>query len=109
MSLITVTDKAAEHVAALMAKKEGAKGLRIGTKTAGCSGLMYDLEYVEDIPEDADLVELENGVKLFVDPSSVMYLLGTVMDWEEDVFTTGFTFKNPNESGRCGCGESFTV
>jgi len=107
--MITVTDKAADHIAALMAKKDNAKGLRIGTKTAGCSGLMYDLEYVEDIPTDADLIELENGVKLFVDPTSVMYLLGTVMDWEDDMFSTGFTFKNPNENGRCGCGESFTV
>jgi len=107
--MITVTEKAASHIAGLMAKKEGAEGLRIGTKTAGCSGLMYDLEYVDEIPADADLVELENGVKLFVDPASVMYLLGTVMDWEEDMFTTGFTFKNPKEAGRCGCGESFTV
>lgn len=107
--MITVTETAANHIAALMAKKESAMGLRIGTKTAGCSGLMYDLEYVDDAPEGADLVELENGVKLFVDQASVMYLLGTVMDWEEDVFTTGFTFKNPNEAGRCGCGESFTV
>jgi iron-sulfur cluster assembly protein len=107
--MITVTETAANHIAALMAKKETATGLKIGTKTAGCSGLMYDLEYVDDAPEGADLVELENGVKLYVDQASVMYLLGTVMDWEEDVFTTGFTFKNPNESGRCGCGESFTV
>lgn len=107
--MITVTQNAATHIAALMAKKETAKGLKIGTKTAGCSGLMYDLEYVDDVPDGADLIELENGVKLYVDQASVMYLLGTVMDWEEDVFTTGFTFKNPNEAGRCGCGESFTV
>ncbi len=108
-NLITVTDRAAERVRYLLEQRgKPSAGIRLGTTTKGCSGLSYAVEYVDEANPADDVVE-DNGVKLFVDPQSVMYLIGSEMDYEEDQFTSGFTFKNPNEKGRCGCGESFHV
>lgn len=107
-SAITITDKAAEQIKALLAKNEKAVGIKLGTETHGCSGLGYKVDYVEE-PDDGDEIVEHNGVKVFVDRKALLFLLGTEMDWEDSMFTTGFKFTNPNEKGRCGCGESFHI
>jgi len=108
MAVINITDKAAEHIQALLAKSETAIGIKLGTSTHGCSGLGYTVDYVEEADSADEMVEAK-GVKIFVDRKSLLFLLGTEMDWEDSLFSTGFKFSNPNEKGRCGCGESFHV
>jgi iron-sulfur cluster assembly protein len=108
MKAIQITDKAAEHIKALLAKDPEAVGIKLGTETHGCSGLGYTVDYVKEVSSDDELVE-DKGVKVFVDRKSLLFLLGTQMDWEDTMFSTGFKFSNPNEKGRCGCGESFHV
>jgi iron-sulfur cluster assembly protein len=108
-NLITLTDAAASRVKALIAKsEEPVLGLRVGVSTKGCSGMSYVVEYAKDQRKLEDVVE-DKGVKIFIDPSAVMFLLGCEMDYVDDKFTSGFVFTNPNEKGRCGCGESFHV
>lgn len=107
-SAVTITDKAAEHIQALLAKKPEAKGLLLSTETHGCSGLGYTVDYVLDDAGDFEVVE-DKGVKVFVDRKALLFILGTEMDWEDSMFSNGFKFSNPNEKGRCGCGESFHV
>ncbi|MFC3052194.1 HesB/IscA family protein [Kordiimonas pumila] len=107
-SVIAITDKAADHIRELLAKKETALGIKLGTEKHGCSGLGYTVDYVEEPQDDLELVE-DKGVKVYVDRKSLLFLLGTEMDWEDSMFSTGFKFSNPNEKGRCGCGESFHV
>ena len=107
--MLTLTDAAAERVKALMAKSDKpVLGLRIGVKSRGCSGLSYSVEYAEEQKKFEDVIE-DKGVKLFIDPTAVMFLIGSEMDYVDDKFQSGFTFTNPNEKGRCGCGESFHV
>ncbi len=108
--IITLTDAAAERVRRLMAKAgdEPVLGLRIGVKARGCSGLSYNVEYAKETKRFEEVVE-DKGVKIFIDPTAVMFLIGSEMDYREDKFQTGFVFTNPNEKGRCGCGESFHV
>ncbi len=107
--LITLTDAAAERVKKLISKSDKpVLGLRVGVNTRGCSGLSYVVEYAEEQKRFEDVVE-DKGVKIFIDPTAVMFLLGSEMDYVEDKFHTGFVFNNPNEKGRCGCGESFHV
>jgi iron-sulfur cluster assembly accessory protein len=108
VAVINITDKAADHIRALLAKSENAVGIRLGTSKHGCSGLGYTVDYVSEPSADDELVE-DKGVKVFVDRKSLLFLLGTQMDWEDSMFSTGFKFTNPNEKGRCGCGESFHV
>jgi len=109
MSVITITDRAADHIKHLIASAgKPVAGLRLGTGSKGCSGLSYKLDYV-DVPSASDEKVEHNGVTVFVDRTSLLFLLGTQMDYEENTFTTGFTFTNPNEKGRCGCGESFHI
>ncbi|WCL54778.1 HesB/IscA family protein [Gimibacter soli] len=108
MSVIEITDKAAERIKALLENRPEAIGLKLGTDTKGCSGLGYKIDYVTEADPADEKVEA-NGVAVFVDRKSLLYLLGTRMDWEESRFSTGFTFTNPNEKGRCGCGESFHI
>jgi iron-sulfur cluster assembly accessory protein len=106
---ITLTEAAAERVRALVARAEKpVLGLRVGIKKQGCSGLSYVVEYATDRRKFEDVVE-DKGVTVFIDPAATMFLIGSQMDYVEDTFNTGFVFKNPNEKGRCGCGESFTV
>src|ERR1700690_2077449 len=111
---MTLTDAAADRVKALVAKgqdstaEEGILGLRVGVKSRGCSGLSYFIEYAKEQKKFEEVVE-DRGVKIFIDPAATMFLLGSEMDYTEDKFQTGFVFKNPNEKGRCGCGESFHV
>ena len=83
-------------------------GLKLGTTMHGCSGLGYDVSYVNAEDPTLELVE-EKGVKVYVDRTALLHLLGLEMDYEDSLFTTGFKFNNPNEKGRCGCGESFHV
>jgi iron-sulfur cluster assembly protein len=107
--MITLTDAAAERVKKLIGKSDKpVLGLRVGVNTRGCSGLSYVVEYAEEQKRFEDVVE-DKGVKIFIDPTAVMFLLGSEMDYVEDKFHTGFVFNNPNEKGRCGCGESFHV
>ena len=109
MQVITLTDAAAGRVKALVEKSERPVfGLRIGIKTVGCSGLSYVVEYAEERRDGEDVVE-DKGVAICIDPKAVMFLLGTEVDYVEDKLQSGFVFRNPNESGRCGCGESFSV
>ena len=107
--MITLTEAAAERVKALMSKADKpVEGLRVGVRTRGCSGLSYFVEYAAGPKRFEDVIE-DRGVKIFIDPASVMFLLGTQMDYVEDKLQSGFVFKNPNETSRCGCGESFSV
>ena len=108
-SVMSLTEAAAERVKALMSSRtEPATGLRIGIRTGGCSGMAYSMEFAED-KEPLDEVVEEKGVKLFVDSKALMFLIGTEMDYVEDKLQSGFVFNNPNEKGRCGCGESFHI
>jgi iron-sulfur cluster assembly protein len=107
--VMTVTPAAAERVKALIDKRgKPTAGIRIGVRSKGCSGMSYTLEYAEQQEPMDEVVETE-GVKLLIDPKASLFLIGTVMDFEEDKLKAGFVFRNPNEKGRCGCGESFHV
>jgi iron-sulfur cluster assembly protein len=108
--MLKITDAAAERVRRLMddCHEDGVLGLRVGVRARGCSGLSYFVEYAKEQKRLEDVIE-DRGIKIFIDPTSVMFLLGSEMDYVEDTFHTGFVFTNPNETGRCGCGESFTV
>jgi len=107
--LITLTDAAAERVKALVSQsREPVAGLRVGVSTKGCSGMSYVFEYArEKRPLEEEV--MVKGVRVFIDPMATMYLIGAEMDYVEDKLRSGFTFKNPNEKSRCGCGESFSV
>ena len=107
--IVTLTETAAQHVKRLIEQGDSdVIGLRVGVKTAGCSGMQYDVQYATDQKQFEDKIE-EKGVTLFIDPAAVMFLIGSEMDWEEDKFASRFVFRNPNEVARCGCGESFSV
>ncbi|WP_424812370.1 HesB/IscA family protein [Roseococcus sp. YIM B11640] len=106
--LMSLSDSAAERLRALYSKAEEGKLLHIGVKTKGCSGLAYDLTFVdEQAPGDERVTD--KGVTVLVDRKATLYLIGTMMDYEVKAMSAGFTFVNPNEKGRCGCGESFHV
>ncbi len=105
---ITMTEKAAEHVRAQLEQRGKGLGIRVGVKTTGCSGMAYVLEFVDETDTD-DAVFENHGVSLIVDPKSLVYIDGTVMDFVKEGLNEGFEFKNPNIAGECGCGESFTV
>jgi iron-sulfur cluster assembly protein len=106
---MTVTDAAAERIRALLSKRgKPAVGIRIGVRSRGCSGLTYTLEYADEKGKFDEVVE-HNGVTILIDPKATMFIIGTEMDFAEDKLQSGFTFRNPNEKGRCGCGESFHV
>lgn len=106
---ITITDAAAARVQALLASRgKPSAGIRVGVKKGGCSGLAYTIEYADDVQKFEEVVN-EKGVTVIIDPKAIMYLLGTEMDFVEEKMKSGFTFTNPNEKGRCGCGESFHV
>jgi iron-sulfur cluster assembly protein len=106
---VRLTPAAEARVAELMARApEGAIGVKLSTPRRGCSGLAYSVDYVtEAVPFD-ETIETPGGT-FFIDAASVLYLIGSTMDWQEDDFTAGFVFENPNAKGACGCGESFTV
>ena len=106
--LMTLTDAAAERLGRLYEKGEQGKLLRIGVSTKGCSGLSYDMSWT-DAPAPTDEVIRDKGLTVLVDRKASLFLIGTVMDYEVKALASGFTFTNPNEKGRCGCGESFHV
>ena len=109
MQAMTITDAAAERVKSLLDKRgKPSAGVRIGVKTKGCSGLSYSLEYADEAGRFDEVVE-DKGVRVLIDPKAVMFVLGTEMDYVEEKMQSGFVFRNPNEKGRCGCGESFHV
>jgi iron-sulfur cluster assembly protein len=106
---LTLTPRAEARIAELMAKApEGAIGVKLSTPRRGCSGLAYSVDYVTEAAKFDERIETPGGL-FFVDGASVLYLVGSTMDWQEDDFTAGFVFENPNAKGACGCGESFTV
>ena len=106
---VLLTPSAENRIAALMAKAPAdAIGVKLSTPRRGCSGLAYSVDYVNAANPMDERIETPGGV-LFIDGASVLYLVGSTMDWVEDDFTAGFTFANPNAKGSCGCGESFTV
>lgn len=108
-AVLQITDSAAGRIQRLMAQApEVSVGLRLTTPQRGCSGLMYKLDYVS-APNPLDERIDTPGGPLFIDSASLLYLIGSEMDWKEDEFSAGFVFRNPNEKGRCGCGESFTI
>ncbi|MBR0659330.1 HesB/IscA family protein [Neoroseomonas oryzicola] len=106
--VMALTDAAADRLRGLYAKGEHGKLLRIGVKTKGCSGLAYDLSWTDE-PAPTDEVITDKDVTVLIDRKATLFLIGTVMDYEVKAMTAGFTFTNPNEKGRCGCGESFHV
>lgn len=106
--LMALTDAAAERLRALYAKGREGMTLRIGVGTKGCSGLSYQMSWV-DAPGPGDEVITDKGITLLVERKASLFLIGTVMDYEVKDLSSGFTFSNPNEKGRCGCGESFHV
>jgi iron-sulfur cluster assembly protein len=108
-AVMSVTPLAAERVKALIdGRGKPTAGIRIGVRSKGCSGMSYTLEFA-DKQEPMDEVVETAGIKLLIDPKASLFLIGTEMDYEEEKLKSGFVFKNPNEKGRCGCGESFHV
>lgn len=105
---ITLTDKAAERVEKFLANRGKGIGLRLGVKTTGCSGMAYTLEFVDEMSEE-DVSFESNGIKVIVDPKSLVYIDGTELDYVKQGLNEGFEFNNPNVKDECGCGESFTV
>ncbi|HKF71227.1 MAG TPA: iron-sulfur cluster assembly accessory protein [Stellaceae bacterium] len=106
---MTLTDAAADRIRALLAKRgKPAVGIRVGVRSRGCSGLTYTLEYADEKGRFDEMVQ-DKGVTVLIDPKATMFIIGTEMDYVEDKLQSGFTFRNPNEKGRCGCGESFHV
>ena len=105
---ITVTESAAQHVKKFLANRGKGAGLRLGVKTTGCSGMAYVLEFADSV-EETDQVFESNGVKVIIDPKSLVYLDGTELDFAKEGLNEGFKFNNPNVKDTCGCGESFNV
>ena len=108
-NVITLSEKAADRIKEIMSKDNNKSiGVRVGVKSGGCAGMSYIMEYTHEINPNDEIIE-EKGVKVFIDSSAIMYLLGTEMDYKKEEFSSNFVFKNPNETERCGCGESFKV
>lgn len=106
---VTLTPIAEQRIADLMANApEGTIGVKLSTPRRGCSGLAYSVDYVSEEAKFDEKIATPGGT-FYIDGASVLYLVGSTMDWVEDDFTAGFTFANPNAKGACGCGESFTV
>ena len=109
MALLSVTDRAAGQMKTLLEGRESpARGLRFGTDKKGCSGLAYKIDFVED-PDPTDEVFETHGMRIFIERESLLFIMGSKIDYEEGQFSSGFVFINPNEKSRCGCGESFNV
>jgi len=107
--VIKLSQNAAERIKEIMSKaEEKTIGVRVGVKSGGCAGMSYIMEYAKDIKPNEEIVE-DKGVKVLIDPKAIIYLLGTEMDYRKEKFSSQFIFKNPNETDRCGCGESFKV
>ena len=107
--VIKLSDNAATRIKEIMSKADNKTiGVRVGVKSGGWAGMSYIMEYAKESKKNEEVIE-DKGVKVFIDANAVMYLLGTEMDYKTDKFSSQFVFKNPNETERCGCGESFKV
>ena len=107
--VITLSDRAAERVKEIIASaKEPIIGVRVDVASGGCAGMSYVMEYAKSTNPNDEIIE-DKGVKVLIDPKAIMYLLGTEMDYKKEELTSTFIFKNPNETERCGCGESFKI
>ena len=107
--IITLSNDAANRIKEILSGSETeAIGVRVAVKSGGCAGMSYVMEYAKEVNPNDEIIE-EKGVKVYVDAAAVMYLLGTEMDYKKEEFSSSFVFNNPNESERCGCGESFKV
>ena len=105
--VITLSDNAANRIKEIISNDETKSvGVRVGVTSGGCAGMSYVMEYAKEINPTDEVIE-DKGVKVFIDPGAIMYLLGTEMDYKKEQFSSTFIFKNPNETERCGCGESF--
>ena len=108
-SIIKLTDNAALRIKEIMSNAEkDSLGVRVSVKAGGCAGMSYVMEYTKDLNPNDEVIE-DKGVKVFIDPAAVMYLLGTEMDYKKEELSSSFVFNNPNETERCGCGESFKI
>jgi len=107
--IITLSDRAASRVKEIISQaKEEIVGVRVGVASGGCAGMSYVMEYAKIVNPNDEVIE-EKGVKVLIDPKAIMYLLGTEMDYKKEELSSTFVFKNPNETERCGCGESFKI
>ena len=107
--IIKLSENAAERIKEIMSSDENNSiGVRVAVKSGGCAGMSYVMEYTKKINPNDEIIE-DKGVKLFIDAAAVMYLLGTEMDYKKEEFSSTFVFNNPNETERCGCGESFKI
>ena len=106
--ILTITDKAADRITKIIAEaKEEVIGVKVGVDKTGCSGYAYKLDYAKKV-DGCDIVETK-GVKVFIEPTAIMFLIGSQMDYTTDKLSSRFTFINPNEKSTCGCGESFNI
>ena len=107
--IISLSDQAAIRIKEIMSSASNDSiGVRVGVKSGGCAGMSYVMEYTKTYNPTDEVIE-DKGVKVFIDPGAIMYLLGTEMDYKTEEFSSSFVFKNPNETERCGCGESFKI
>ena len=107
--IIKLSDSAANRIKEIMSGiQSDVIGVRVAVKSGGCAGMSYVMEYAKKVNPNDEIIE-DKGVKVFVDAAAIMYLLGTEMDYKKDQFSSSFVFNNPNESERCGCGESFKI
>ena len=107
--IITLSNRAAERVKEIISNaSEPIVGVRVGVASGGCAGMSYVMEYAKETNPNDEIIE-DKGVKVLIDPKAIMYLLGTEMDYKKEEFKSTFVFKNPNETEKCGCGESFKV
>ena len=107
--VITLSDKAAERVKEIISQaREPIVGVRVGVESGGCAGMSYVMEYAKNANPNDEIIEAK-GVKVLIDPKAIIYLLGTEMDYKKEELSSTFVFKNPNETERCGCGESFKI
>ena len=107
--IISLSENAAGRIKEIMSSAEkDSIGVRVGVKSGGCAGMSYVLEYAKETKPNDEVIE-DKGVKVFIDPAAVIYLLGTEMDYKKEEFSSSFVFNNPNETERCGCGESFKI
>jgi len=108
-NIIEITDTASQRIKDIISKADDdALGLRIAVKSGGCAGYSYDMDYIKEVNPSDEVVE-HDGIKVFIDQAAIMFLLGSTMDFKKEKFKSGFAFINPNETERCGCGESFSV
>ena len=109
-SILSITDAAASRIREIVARADKpVAGVRLGIKKGGCAGMSYTMDLVENVGKGDDVVELDGGVRVLVDPAAVLFLLGTEMDFTVDKLSSRFVFRNPNETSACGCGESVTL